>query len=126
MKNTLIFFLSLILVLLLLLALLTAAAFIAFRFEVPRIEAAYPPSGQVVAVNDHRLHVYAQGERGDPAFVSMAGSSTTAPVYDSKGLYRRVLNDYRIVVVEWGGYVGAMDDIGRVSRDTEKVTHFKG
>jgi hypothetical protein len=47
-------------------------------------------------------------------------------VYDSKGLYRRVSNDYRIVVVEWGGYVGAMDDIGRVSRDTEKVTHFKG
>jgi hypothetical protein len=28
--------------------------------------------------------------------------------------------------VERAGYGGARDDIGRVSRDTEKVTHFKG
>jgi hypothetical protein len=104
MKNTLLFLLWFILGLLLLLALLTAVAFIAYRFQVPREEAAYPPAGQMVAVNDHRLHVYAEGERGDLALFFMAGSGTTAPMLDFKGLYRRLSNDYRIVVVERAGY----------------------
>jgi hypothetical protein len=48
--------------LLLLLALLITGSIINHRLQTPREEAAYPPPGQMVAVNGHRLHVYAEGE----------------------------------------------------------------
>jgi pimeloyl-ACP methyl ester carboxylesterase len=74
----------------------------------------------MIAVNGHRLHVYAEGERGDLTLVFMSGSGTTAPVLDFKGLYSRLSDDYRVVVVERAGY-GWSDDSGGVSRDIEMV-----
>jgi hypothetical protein len=35
----------------------------------------------------------------------LAGSGTTAPTYDFKGIYSRLSDDYRTVVVERAGYV---------------------
>jgi len=84
----------------------------------PREEAAYPPPGQLVPVNGHRLHVYAEGE-GDPTLVFMAGSGTTAPTLDFRGLYSRLSDDYRTVVVERAGYGWSED--GGTSRDIDTV-----
>ena len=42
------------------------------RIRSPREAAAYPPPGQLVAVNGNRLQVYAEGT-GDPTLVFLAG-----------------------------------------------------
>lgn len=106
--------------LVLLIALLVAGSYLNHRWQTPREEAAYPPPGQMIAVNGHRLHVYAEGERGDLTLVFMSGSGTTAPVLDFKGLYGRLFDDYRVVVVERAGY-GWSDNSGGASRDIETV-----
>ena len=49
----------------------------------------------------------------------LAGSGTTAPTYDFRGLYRRFSADYRTVVVERAGY-GWSDD-SSTSRDITTV-----
>lgn len=105
--------------LLLLLAGLIVGSSINHRLQTPREEAAYPPPGQLVPVNGHRLHVYAEGE-GDLTLVFMSGSGTTAPMLDFRGLYRRLSDDYRTVVVERAGY-GWSEDSGGASRDIETV-----
>ncbi len=88
------------------------------RLRIPREEAAYPPPGQLVAVNGHRLHVYAEGT-GELTLVFLSGSGTTAPVLDFKGLYRLLSDDYRTVVVERAGY--GWSEAGGTSRDIETV-----
>ena len=104
---------------LLLLALVITGSFINHRVQTPREEAAHPPPGRMVAVNGHRLHVYAEGE-GESTLVFLAGSGTTAPALDFEGLYSRLSDEYRTVVVERAGY-GWSDDSGGVSRDIETV-----
>ena len=104
--------------LLLLLIGLIAGSSINHAVQTPREEAAYPPPGQMVAVNGHRLHVYAEGQ-GDLTLVFLSGSGTTAPALDFKGLYSRLSDDYRTVVVERAGY-GWSDD-GGTPRDIETV-----
>lgn len=101
-----------------LLALLLAGSFINHRIQLPREEAAYPPPGQLVAVNGHRLHVYAEGS-GELTLVFLAGSGTTAPTYDFKGLYSRLSDDYRAVVVERAGY--GWSDESDTPRDIDTV-----
>jgi pimeloyl-ACP methyl ester carboxylesterase len=100
------------------LALLIVVSYVNHRLQLPREEAAYPPPGQLVAVDGHRLHVYGEGS-GEPTLVFLSGSGTTAPTLDFMGLYRRLSGDYRIVVVERAGY-GWSDD-GGASRDIDTV-----
>jgi len=104
--------------LLFLLALLILGSSINHRLQTPREEAAYPPPGQMVQVNGHRLHVYSEGA-GDLTLVFMSGSGTNAPTPDFRGLYRRLSDNYRTVVVERAGY-GWSDDAG-TSRDIDTV-----
>jgi pimeloyl-ACP methyl ester carboxylesterase len=120
MKRILTFSKWFILWLALLFALLVAVSYAHHRWQTAREEADHLPPGQMVAVNGHSLHVYAEGERGDLTLVFMSGSGTTAPVLDFKGLYSRLSGDYRIVVVERAGY-GWSDDSGGISRDIETV-----
>jgi len=101
-----------------LLLVLVVGSTINHRLRMPREEAANPAPGQLVAVNGHRLHVYAEGE-GDPTLVFLSGSGTTAPALDFRGLYRLLSDDYRTVVVERAGYGWSED--GGTSRDIETV-----
>ncbi|MFP4345065.1 MAG: alpha/beta fold hydrolase [Anaerolineales bacterium] len=101
-----------------LLLLLLIGSTINHRLRIPGEEAAHPPPGQLVTVNGHRLHVYAEG-RGDPTLVFLSGSGTTAPALDFRGLYRLLSDDYRTVVVERAGYGWSED--GGTSRDIETV-----
>lgn len=101
-----------------LLLLLLVGSFINHRLRIPGEEAAYPPPGQLVPVNDHRLHVYSEGE-GPVTLVFLAGSGTAAPTLDFKGLYSHLSDEYRIAVVERAGY-GWSDD-GETSRDIDTV-----
>ncbi|MBN1262282.1 MAG: alpha/beta hydrolase [Anaerolineae bacterium] len=104
--------------LLLLLLLLIAGSSINHRLQTPREEAAYPPPGQLVPVNGHSLHVYAEGE-GNLTLVFLSGSGTTAPTLDFRGLYRRLSKEYRTVVVERAGY--GWSEGGGTSRDIDTV-----
>jgi pimeloyl-ACP methyl ester carboxylesterase len=103
---------------LLLLIGLIAGSSIYHAVQTPREEAAYPPPGQLVAVNGHRLHVYAEGQ-GDLTLVFLSGSGTTAPALDFKPLYSRLSDDYRTVVVERAGYGWSED--GGTPRDIDTV-----
>lgn len=120
MKKLLLFIKWFTLGLVLLVSLLVSGSYVNHRWQTPHEEAAYPPTGQMVAVGDHRLHVYAEGDRSDLTLVFMSGSGTTAPVLDFKGLYSSLSDEYHIVVVERAGY-GWSDDSGGVSRDIETV-----
>lgn len=60
--------------------------------------------GELVSVNGHRIHVYAEGKENAPAILFMAGHCTIAPVYDFKVLYEKLTQDLRVIVVEKFGY----------------------
>lgn len=98
--------------------LLLVGSYLNHRLRLPQEIAAYPPPGQQVAVNGHRLHVYGEGA-GAPTLVFLSGSGTTAPTLDFRGLYRRLSDEYRIVVVERAGY-GWSDD-SDTPRDIDTV-----
>lgn len=100
------------------LALLVGGSTLNHRLQLPREEAAYPPPGQLVAVNGYRLHVYSEGA-GTPTLVFLSGSGTATPTLDFRGLYRRLSGEYRIVVVERAGY-GWSDD-SDTPRDIDTV-----
>ena len=61
-------------------------------------------NGELVTVNGHKLHVYVRGNQNAPCIVFMAGHCTVAPVYDFKILYEKLMQDFRVVVIEKFGY----------------------
>lgn len=62
------------------------------------------PIGEMVEIDNHKIHVYRTGDENKPKLVFMSGSSTVAPVYDFKILYEKLKRDFRIIVVEKFGY----------------------
>ncbi len=60
--------------------------------------------GELVSINGHKIHVYIQGNKQAPAIVFMSGHCTVAPVYDFKVLYEKLLQDFRVIVIEKFGY----------------------
>lgn len=85
------------------LLLLLVASYINHRLRLPGEQAAYPPPGQRVSVNDHRLHVYSEGS-GQPTLVFLSGSGTSTTTLDFRALCRSLSTRYRVVVVERAGY----------------------
>ena len=61
-------------------------------------------NGELVTVNEHKIHVYRDGNADAPTIVFMSGHCTVSPVYDFKVLYEKLLPDFRIIVVEKFGY----------------------
>ncbi len=62
------------------------------------------PNGEYVTINNHKIHIYKNGNKNKPKLVFMSGSGTVAPVYDFKMLYEKLIEDYRIIVIEKFGY----------------------
>lgn len=80
------------------------------------------PNGSFVSVDGHRMHIYAEGEKGNkPTLVIMSDFGIAAPVYDYKVLYSRLSDEYRIVVVEKFGY--GYSDVSGLSRDVSTVVN---
>ena len=74
---------------------------IMLNYESDKIKA----PGEMIEVDGNMIHVYSEGDNNKmPALVFMSGSSTVAPVYDFKTLYKELSDRYRIVVVEKPGY----------------------
>lgn len=68
------------------------------------MENALKSKGELLTINNHKIHIYRQGNINNPKLVFMAGSATVAPVYDFKVLYKKLVNDFRIIVIEKFGY----------------------
>ena len=61
-------------------------------------------NGELVTINDHKIHVYRDGNADAPAIVFMSGHCTVSPVYDFKVLYEKLLPNFRVIVIEKFGY----------------------
>lgn len=78
------------------------------------------PKGTLVEVNGCKIHIYAEGDKGNkPTLVFMSGSATVAPVYDFKSLYSMLSDEYRIAVVEKAGY--GYSEICEIDRDIDTM-----
>jgi len=86
--------------------------------QLKREAKAYPPPGNVVEVNNKKMHVYAEGE-GELTLVFMAGHGTSNPTIDFKPMWMRMKDEYRIAVVEKSGY--GWSDVSNSSRDIDTV-----
>lgn len=78
----------------------------------------FVPSGQMVEVNNHKMHIYTEGQ-GDATLVFMSGGGTCSPVLDFNSLYSLLSNKYRVVVVEKAGY--GYSEVVDVERDIDTV-----
>ena len=62
------------------------------------------PNGEFVKISNYKVHVYREGDINKPTLVFMSGSGTVAPVYDFKVLYKKLVENFRIIVIEKFGY----------------------
>ncbi len=61
-------------------------------------------NGELVTINNHKIHIYKKGNKNNPVLVFMSGSGTVSPVYDFKILYSKLVENFRIIVIEKFGY----------------------
>lgn len=78
----------------------------------------FPPPGSMVKVNGIKLHVYTEGD-ADIALVFLAGHGTSNPTLDFKPLWMRLVDEYRIAVVERPGY--GWSETSKSPRDLDTV-----
>lgn len=76
-----------------------------------------------VEIEKHKMHVFAAGDPSKPRLVLMSGSATVAPVYDFKILYEKLINDYKIIVIEKFGY--GYSDLYEGPCDIDSVIAFQ-
>jgi len=88
------------------------------RIQLSKEDSLFIPSGQMVQVDENKLHVYTQGQ-GKETLVFMSGGGTCSPVLDFKSLYSMLSEEYTIAVVEKVGY-GFSEDTD-VNRDIDTI-----
>ena len=84
----------------------------------------------MVKANGRKLHVYREG-KGAATLVFMSGHGTSSPAVDFKPLWHRLLNNYRIAIIERPGYgwsEGSKSprDIDTMLEETRKALHLAG
>lgn len=87
------------------------------------MESALKSKGELLTINNHKIHIYRQGNINTPKLVFMAGSATVAPVYDFKVLYEKLVNDFKIIVIEKFGY--GYSDIFETSCDIDTLVSIQ-
>ncbi|UNC92091.1 alpha/beta fold hydrolase [Candidatus Contubernalis alkaliaceticus] len=90
----------------------------------------YPPPGKLVKVKNHKTHIYVDGH-GDNTLIFMSGHGTTNPTIDFKPLWMRMVDEYRIAVVEKAGYgwsetSSSPRDIDTMLKETRQALEFAG
>lgn len=74
-------------------------------------------------IHEHKMHIFRTGNEDKPALVFMSGSATAAPMYDFKILYGKLLNDFRVIVIEKFGY--GYSDLYEAPCDIDSVVSFQ-
>ena len=98
--------------------LIVSVSFINHQIQLSKENELFVPSGKLVEVNDHQMHVYSEGN-GKETLVFMSGGGTSAPVLDFKSLFSLLSDQYKIVVVEKSGY--GFSDITNNERDIDTI-----
>lgn len=102
MKKVLKFLFIFIIIIIALILLLLLAGYMNHQIQLSKENKRFTPPGQMVEVNDHRMHVYSE-RNGEKTLVFMSGGGTSSPVLDFKSLYSLLNDVYKIVVVEKAG-----------------------
>ncbi|WP_337988391.1 alpha/beta fold hydrolase [Lysinibacillus sp. JNUCC 51] len=82
---------------------LITVSYIIHQIKLSKEDKLFTPTGKMVEVNGHQMHVYVEGN-GEETLVFMSGGGTSSPVLDFKSLYSLLRDKYKIVVVEKAGY----------------------
>lgn len=98
--------------------LLLSVIYINHKIHLSKEDALFIPTGQMVEVNGHDMHIYSEGE-GDKTLVFMSGGGTSSPVLDFKSLYSLLSTNHKIVVVEKAGY--GFSEIADIDRDIDTI-----
>ena len=111
-------------------AILLIASLINHTIQLRKEAKKYTPPGNMVEVYGKKLHVYLEGA-GDTTLVFMAGHGTSNPTLDFKPLWMRLVDDYRIAVVEKSGYgwsetSNSPRDIDTLLEETRKALELSG
>lgn len=93
-------------------------SYIIHQNQLSKEDQLYTPTGKMVEVNGHKMHVYIEGD-GEDTLVFMSGGGTSSPVLDFKSLYSLLSDKYKIVVVEKAGY--GFSDITDTDRDMDTI-----
>ncbi|GAB3056157.1 alpha/beta hydrolase [Virgibacillus ainsalahensis] len=101
------------------------ASYINHQIQLSKEDERFKPTGHVVEVNGHQMHVYVEGD-GEETLVFMSGGGTSSPVLDFKSLYSLLNDKYKIVVVEKAGYgfsevTGSERDIDTILSETREA-----
>lgn len=98
--------------------LIITTSYIIHQIQLSKEDKLFMPTGKMVEVNGHQMHVYIEGN-GEDTLVFMSGGGTSSPVLDFKSLYSLLSDKYRIVVVEKAGY--GFSDISDSDRDIDTI-----
>ncbi len=79
-------------------------------------------NGEYILINNHKMHIYKSGDVNKPKLVFLSGSGTVAPIYDFKILYNKLINKYRIIIIEKFGY--GYSDIFEAPCDIDSLVSF--
>jgi len=66
--------------------LIITTSYITHQIKLSKEEKLFTPTGKMVEVNGHQMHVYVEGN-GEETLVFMSGGGTSSPVLDFKSLY---------------------------------------
>ncbi|MEB2300251.1 alpha/beta hydrolase [Lysinibacillus xylanilyticus] len=100
------------------LLLIITTSYIIHQNQLSKEDQLFTPTGKMVEVNGHQMHVYIEGD-GEDTLVFMSGGGTSSPVLDFKSLYSLLSDKYKIVVVEKAGY--GFSDITDTDRDIDTI-----
>lgn len=98
--------------------LIIAVSFINHKIQLGKEEKLFVPTGQLVEVNGHQMHVYSEGD-GEETLIFLSGGGTSSPVLDFKSLYSLLSDKYKIAVVEKAGY--GFSEVTNTDRDIDTI-----
>ena len=93
-------------------------SFINHKLQLSKEEELFVPTGKLIEVNGHQMHIYTEGD-GEETLVFMSGGGTSSPVLDFKSLYSLLSDQYKIVVIEKAGY--GFSEITNTDRSIETI-----
>lgn len=95
-------------------------SFINHRIRLAKEADLFIAPGQIVKVNGHDMHVYAEGDADAAAtLIFMSGAGTSSPYLDFKSLYSLLSDKYRVAVVEKIGY--GFSEVADIDRDVDSM-----
>lgn len=99
--------------------LILSVGIINHKIQLSKENELFVPTGQLVEINGHQMHVYTEGD-WEETLVFLSGGGTSSPVLDFKSLYSLSLSDkYKIVVVEKAGY--GFSEVANTNQDISTI-----